>query len=187
MIFSRREARRGERLRNSARVRASVKEESEMGSGGSGFFVSDDKYISKRTRNGLERCATTTGDWPICETHATRVATHLLPCARSIITTLLRIMYRPSQRRDTEPCCSFFFFFFFFFLWTIELLSRDKEKTEYCLYAFTNDTLKKVNIKYSQADACNIAVVFRSIPRKERLRRTAWSLQSTLQFSFTYL
>ena len=115
MIFSRREARRGERLRNSARVRASVKEESEMGSGGSGFFVSDDKYISKRTRNGLERCATTTGDWPICETHATRVATHLLPCARSIITTLLRIMYRPSQRRDTEPCCSFFFFFFFFF------------------------------------------------------------------------
>lgn len=45
-----------------------------------GFFVSDDKYISKHTRNGLERrrvAATTTGDWPICETRATRVATHL--------------------------------------------------------------------------------------------------------------
>ena len=77
-------------LKNSARVRGRAKEESEKGSGGAaarrgrGFFVSDDKYISKRIRNGLERrraAATSAGDWPICETRATRVATHLLPCA----------------------------------------------------------------------------------------------------------
>lgn len=75
---SRRVRRRGEG--GARRGRRGKKEENSSRPRERGFFVSDDKYISKHTRNGLERrrvAATTTGDWPICETRATRVATHL--------------------------------------------------------------------------------------------------------------
>lgn len=74
---SRRVRRRGEG--GARRGRRGKKEENSSRPRERGFFVSDDKYISKHTRNGLERrrVAATTGDWPICETRATRVATHL--------------------------------------------------------------------------------------------------------------